>query len=954
MIKLIVSSPTNMKRLLVTLVETVVVFVFLPAQTPSFPKIQESYTSNRIIVRFEHAVQPNDKQTGIAEIDKYIRLHRITDIQPVFPFAPFPKHLGKHDLRQAYYFYFESGREPHRIAQAFNGLDGIVYAEPEYLYRITGVPDDPQYERQRFFGWIQAEEAWDITKGSDGNVVIAVVDGGTEWQHEDLIDNIWTNPNEIPDNGIDDDQNGFVDDLHGWNFPHNHPDPSGPITKPENADHGTHVGGIAGSTTDNKIGVSSLSWNCKLMPINAADATADQVIAYGLHGILYATLNGADIINCSFGGRGRSRLWQEVIDFATQQGSLVVAAAGNSSNNNDISSFYPAAYNHVLSAGATDQTNDTIASYSNYGVNVDVYAAGSFIRSTITGNSYASFIGTSMASPMVAALAALVKTRFPNLSPDQIAERIRQSSDDIRAANLSKRDSVGRGRINALRALQPLQKPGIRILETEILKAGTDNQINTNDTVNLAISVINYLEPAAPVFFRLETISPDIAITKNTDLSGPMNTMDQDTIYFSFWVDTALVSRRFPFYLHLSDSLDYEDILYFTLDAERDFPQILTHETDSIRFSITNEGTLGWLRQENSMGTGWGYQGDQLLFEAGLVMGNSPDRVLRTIRLDSSGTQARPFITQNGPAIFESESFNEIGQLIYLDSTNTFSDQLFVEQLTLVGFPENPELDNSAMIVYNFINLGNNPVQNLGVGIFADWNIRMDRMDFGKVDSLGREISISDHPHSPNRLVYMHSLSEQYEFRGGLLTENGLLSGTFDDAALWTFLKKGIVLSEVNDENISAVVAAGPVNIPVFDQVEVGFLITAASDESFADAAYRSGRRLFKRHFRPLNPAPPVGIDDSKVNDPISLLVYPNPVNETLNIRFYLNKRGDVRIYLYDNMGRKVSHLFEDRLPVGQHDVNWQLKRPEKLTKGLYWLRWQTSSVQRSLPIWID
>ena len=943
-----------MKQLLAILMWMVGVRLLLPAQTPTFPQVQESYTSNRIVVRFEQPVFPQGLQTGIAEIDSYIRLHRISNIQPVFPFVPFPKHAGEHGLRQIFYFYYETGRDPRRVAAAFHKLAGIAYAEPEYRYSNTGVPQDPQYERQKFLGWIQAEEAWDLTKGEDGDVVIAVVDGGTEWQHEDLIDNIWTNPNEIADNGIDDDQNGFVDDIHGWNFPHDQPDPSGPIYKPESADHGTHVGGIAGAVTDNNIGVSSLSWNCKMMPINVADATTDQIIAYGAHGILYATLNGADIINCSFGGRGRSRLWQEIIDFATSRGSLVVAAAGNSANNNDLIDFYPAGYQHVLSVGATDQTNDTIATYSNFGSSVDVFAAGSFVRSTITGNQYASFIGTSMASPMVSALAGLVKTRFPSLSPDQIAERIRQTSDEIRSANIAKGDSVGRGRINALRALQALETPGIRILETEILRAGDDQEISVGDTVDLSISLINYLAPSNPTFYRLETASPDLEFTTNTAMLGSLNTLEEDTIHFSFVADSMLESRRFPFFLHLSDSLDYEDILYFALISERAGPSVLTHRTDSITFSITDEGNLGWLAQENSLGVGWEYQGDQLLFEAGLVMGKGPDRVLRTIRLDSSGTQAEPLRVENGLGLFESSIFNEIGQVIYADSTNTFSDDLLIEQLTLAGFPDNPELDNSAIIVYNLINLGRMPIRDLSVGIFADWNLRTDRMDFGLVDSADRRIRIFDRADHDGRLVYMHSMSEQYDFRGGLLTENGALAGTFEDAALWSYLESGSLQSAVQSENLSAIVAAGSVNIPVFDQVEVGFLITTASSELFAHEAYRSGRRIFKRNFRPLNPAPPVGIDENEIHDPLALSLYPNPANEYLNIHFHMSASEYVFMGLYDGMGRKVADVFEGKLPLGQHEIKWQQHAGNKLSEGIYWLRWESPSFQTSRAVLIE
>src|SRR5262249_3169287 len=153
-------------------------------------------------------------------------------------------------------------------------------------------------------------------------------DGGTNWQHEDLNANLWTNAGEIPGNGIDDDGNGFIDDVNGWNFRDNNGNPRGSPSTPGSANHGTHTGGPVAAVTNHAIGIACTSWNPYLMCVNAS-GSSDGQIAFGYDGIVYAAENGAKIASLSWGGSGGSLAEQDIIDFATAQGTLVVAAAGN-------------------------------------------------------------------------------------------------------------------------------------------------------------------------------------------------------------------------------------------------------------------------------------------------------------------------------------------------------------------------------------------------------------------------------------------------------------------------------------------------------------------------------------------------------------------------------------------------------------------------------------------------
>ena len=209
-------------------------------------------------------------------------------------------------LRRTYYVRYHATVDPRHVAKMLSAAPGVVYAEPVVINRILDLdpwervdPNDPLFSDQTYLGHLRLTEAWDEVKGEDGSApaVIAVVDGGGEWRHEDLLGNVWTNPNEIPDNGVDDDNNGFVDDMHGVNFPNGNDsdnDPTGLPETPGSANHGTAVAGAANAVTNNDVGVAGAAWNAEVMHINAACGYHghDGYICYGYEGVLYAAANG--------------------------------------------------------------------------------------------------------------------------------------------------------------------------------------------------------------------------------------------------------------------------------------------------------------------------------------------------------------------------------------------------------------------------------------------------------------------------------------------------------------------------------------------------------------------------------------------------------------------------------------------------------------------------------------
>ncbi len=319
---------------------------------------------------------------------------------------------------------------------AFRADARVEYAEPDYRLNVDVVPNDQFFNLQ--YGLnntgqvvanvtgtadadIDAVEAWNVTTGSS-SVIVAVIDSGTDYNHPDLAPNIWQNNDPI--NGVDDDNNGFIDDLRGWDFFANDNAPLG-----DGDSHGTHTAGTIGAVGNNSIGVTGVAWNVRLMPVRFLGPNGGSTSG-AISAINYAVANGATILNNSWGGGGFSSSLQNAIVNARNQGVIFVAAAGNSGTNNDTSPFYPANYNvdNVVAVAATD-SRDQLPSFSNRGVNtVDIAAPGVNIASTVPGG-YAYMSGTSMAAPHVAGVMALVKSVHPEWTYSQVIAAVLNSAD---------------------------------------------------------------------------------------------------------------------------------------------------------------------------------------------------------------------------------------------------------------------------------------------------------------------------------------------------------------------------------------------------------------------------------------------------------------------------------------------------------------------------------------------
>lgn len=324
--------------------------------------------------------------------------------------------------------------------RALHAQGAVDFAEPNWIYHTTKVSDDTYYVNGSLWGMYgdtsplfqnqygsQAGEAWDAGHFSCKGVMVGVIDEGVQYTHPDLKPNHYKNPNEIDNNGIDDDGNGFVDDTHGWDFDGNNKG----VYDGTQDDHGTHVSGTIGGKGRNGVGVAGMCWKVKMLHVKFL-GVGGGTTANAIKSVDYVTdlkqLHGLNLVatNNSWGGGGFSQGLKDSIDAAGAADILFVAAAGNNSSNIDTFPFYPASYtSDSLIAVASLNSNGTMSSFSNYGAtSVDLGAPGAGIFSTVPTNSYASYSGTSMATPHVTGALALYAKTHPGLTAAQLKAAI--------------------------------------------------------------------------------------------------------------------------------------------------------------------------------------------------------------------------------------------------------------------------------------------------------------------------------------------------------------------------------------------------------------------------------------------------------------------------------------------------------------------------------------------------
>ena len=476
---------------------------------------QPEIASDRILVRFRDdpavisaAKQNLHQHNGVRVLQQYNRLNGVQILQK-------PSNLSLDEFLDSY-----------------RRDDSVLYAEPDYQYAPAVIPDDPSFGELwglhnvgqnggNIDADINAPEAWNITTGA-ADIVVGIIDSGIDYTHPDLIDNLWVNPGEIPNDGIDNDGNGYIDDIHGINAITGSGDPM------DDNGHGTHIAGVIGARGNNDRGVVGVNWNikivaCKFLPEVGSGSNIDAIEC--LNYLLDLKINhGVNLVltNNSWGGNGFSISLRDAIAAHDAQGILFVAAAGNENANTDTEGYFPASYdlNNIISVTALDR-NDNLAFFSNFGkTTVDLGAPGVSILSTLPLNNctlcsshsgYGYSSGTSVAAPQVAGVATLLKTQNPNRSATQIKNLLLSSG--IRVQALVEKSVTGKrvraADVNGKGALTCFDS----MLEHRILPDADSFSLLRGDSVTLEFSSINCESPnTAPVTAVFEPTSEEIQL----------------------------------------------------------------------------------------------------------------------------------------------------------------------------------------------------------------------------------------------------------------------------------------------------------------------------------------------------------------------------------------------------------------------------------------------------------
>lgn len=484
------------------------------------------YAPGQLLVKTSAPITVKGAKTGLTSFDNYLLGLGVKSIEPI---------KGLPDTR---YYRINVSSDPDWQAVKAGSLrfEGIEYVQPNYLNKMLVEPNDPLYPNQ-LHTLCALPQAWNYTTGSK-TVLVGVVDSGILREHPDLTANIYVNPHEIPDNGIDDDGNGYIDDWSGWDFcdaPEQADEALGDYLNPDNDPndenfHGTHVSGIIGAVGNNGIGVTGVCWNANILPIRAGFRTLggqgylqDDDAAAGL---VYATNMGCNVINMSWGDPNYSPIIADACEYAHSRGVNLVASAGNDPV--PVLS-YPARLSNVISVGAINKSR-VLAGFSSYGVDLDLVAPGEGVLSTYKldqDEMYMQMNGTSMSAPYVSGAIAILLSLHPGLAPEEVRSRLLSSCDDL--GPLGYDNKYGHGLLDVKKMLDNLDPPLIMI-------NSPDEMSGINDSFDLTGTI------SGTNFFRYSVMRSN----KTTPSSIDWKNVEDDTaspIYYLQQVHNGVIAR---------------------------------------------------------------------------------------------------------------------------------------------------------------------------------------------------------------------------------------------------------------------------------------------------------------------------------------------------------------------------------------------------------------------------
>ena len=734
------------------------------------------------------------------------------------------------DLSIIYELTYTANYSVEQIINQIYSFGFVEYAEPLYIPKMLYNINDPLAVNAYYLNMVQAYAAWDIQRG-DTNVVLGIVDTGVDFLHSDLKDNIKHNYSD-PIDGIDNDNDGRIDNFNGWDLGENDNDP----TPTAGGNHGIWVAGCAAAVPNNGSMGAGVGYNIKILPIKITNSAGYLTAAYD--GIVYAADHGCKVINASWGSSGAYSVYnQEIINYATiNKGCIVVAAAGND-NAEDF--FYPASYENVVSVAGTEDNDQkwvfSSTNGSNYNTSVDICAPSKAIWTTYQGNSYVKVGGgTSFASPQVAAAAALVWSQFPNYTANQVVAKLKSSTDDIYVIpfNQQYQGKIGTGRLNVFSALTKSATPYIGPV-----KIYTNNYtLSSGDTIEFWIDLQNYLSTSTAVSATISTTNTNVIIIDSVATYGGFNTLEskKGNVPFKMIIkNSANINEVVTFMVKASNgALTWNESI--SINVNRDYVDV---DNTLIQTAVTNSGNVGY--NFSKQGNGFKYNNSSSsIFEMGLVIAADSSRVSSARDYDLYNTFSAK-VSTNGESDFDvTTDFND---------NNAGPKKLGIE-ITQKCLSWSAVGQNKYVIFeYCIRNKSNNNLQNVHVGMFTDFDI----MD-GNTNKAGYL--------SNKKLGYAYKdggtyfgvqlLSNEtpfyYAFNCDGTSGSININDGFTESEQYQSMKNGISRSSAPYGDVATMIGASGLNIPIGDSVYVTFALVAGDNLSDITASATNAISKYK------------------------------------------------------------------------------------------------------------
>lgn len=881
---------------------------------PAFVEACESLGGVSVFQKFPNAKKPNQSRS-----------------------MELPAHQRPVDITLIYEVSYESNLPVLKAADVLKRSGVLEYAEPAYIAQTLYVPNDDKIHRQWHLEVVRAFAAWDIEQGSE-DMVIGVTDTGIDTEHPDLVDAIKYNEDD-PIDGIDNDMNGYVDDYMGWNFYENNNDPD-----EKSWSHGTHVCGLAAASTDNALGVVGTGFKCKVLPIKCGDQVQ---LPFGYEGIVYGVENGASIINCSWGSTQESQFGHDIVKYAHQNDVVLTGGAGNNNNDND---FYPASYIEVLSVAATDSLNGK-AIFSSFSYNVGIAAPGQAVWSTknVETALYDYDNGTSMSAPIVAGAAALVRLRHPLLTASQVMAQLRETAYDIDtfANNEEYIDRLGSGMLDMEAALQDIGSPGVEMTYYELTDQQDELYVN-GEELRFGIELTNHLLPTNALNITLESLSSSLKIVDGNrsfpalGFNGRSNNLADP---FILKVEGGVeYNEEVVVRINISDG-SYETRAYVRFRINPDYVNITVN---NVKSTVSSHGLVGFANNARTNGLGFNYlDKGNMLYEAGLMIGHQNSVRKRVVdRIRGVEYVDRDFYPEHIIRRNELSVDPFYAQGLFIDSS-AIEDEIGLRVRQTVRAFDDAGHRNYFMVKYVIENTSNEDLQDVYIGMFADWDIENSAMNVGRTaqgKKLGYVYLIGDERLSAGIQLLNHDVP----FYSYLIDNrsDGTNGVSINDAEGFSSDEKYTTLTSnaferASDEagtDVSVVVSSGAYGIQAGDSIEVAFAIHGGQNP---DELFNSADSAFKRYngFGP----------GENVYSPFQFRsISPMPTSGNLRIDFDLMNDATIDFYLIDGMSRVVANLGSNSFYAGTnlHDI----ELPE-LVPGLYYLRLESDRFQRTLTV---